>query len=141
MANVNSDQYAKIVSVPVVHVKVNEWGGRVRRMFWNVAAVPTGAGDTMTLGKIPRGARILGGSMAFSVAQGVTATTAIGVAGTTGKYRTAAVTNALTAFAIASSIAENLGLELTADETIIATNAAAAWTAASFAGYIDYVVD
>jgi hypothetical protein len=141
MANTNSAQIAKVVATPVEHVKVNEWGGRLRYAFFSVAAVPTGAGDTMTLCRIPAGARIVGGKFVFSVAQGATATTAIGIAGTAAKYRTAAITNALTEFLIASTVAENYGLELTAGETIIATNAAAVWTAASFSGHIAYLVD
>src|SRR5262245_35528103 len=104
MANVNSDQYANWVAVPVTHVKPNEWGGRKRTMYFSVAAVPTsGAGDTMTLGVIPKGARVVGGSFALSVAGGAAATLAFGIAGSTGKYRAAAVANATTAFPLAST--------------------------------------
>jgi hypothetical protein len=141
VANVNSDQYAKWVSVPVQHVKPNEWGGRVRSMFFNVAAVPTGAGDTMTLGVLPKGARVVGGYAIFSAAQ--TGTTAIGIAGTTGKYHAATVISnvvALTCF-IAALTADNLGAETTAAEVIQALNAGAVWVAGSFAGRIDYIVD
>lgn len=141
MANTNSDQIANAVAVPVVHNKPNEDGGRVRRKYFKVGTVPTGSGDTMTLCKLPKGARVLGGRFWFSVAQGVTATTAIGISGTTGKYRTAAITNALTGFAIADSIVENVGEETTAEETILATNAAAAWAASNFRGYMEYMVD
>lgn len=141
MANANSVAIAKLVSVPVEHVKPNEMGGRVRRMYFEVTVPTSGAGDTMTLGRIPKGARVAGGSFAFSAAQGATATTAIGIAGTTGKYRTAAITNATTPFRIADTTAENLGAETTSEETILATNAAAAWTAGTFKGYIDYVSD
>jgi len=141
MANANSVAYQKTQNVPVDHVSINEWGGRVRRMYFEVTVPTSGAGDTMTLGYIPVGARVLGGSFAFSAAQGASATTAIGISGTTGKYRTAAVTNATTAFPIASTTAENLGAVTTARELILATNAAAAWTAGSFKGYIEYVLD
>ena len=141
MANANSTQIAALATVPVTHLKPNEWGGRVRRAYFDVTVPTTGIGDTMTLCRVPKGARVLGGSFAFSAAQGATATTAIGISGTTGKYRAAAVTNATTAFPIASTTAENLGTETTVEETIIATNAAATWTAGSFKGYMDYVVD
>jgi hypothetical protein len=141
MANVNSDQIGKILSNPVQHVKPNEWGGRLRVAYFSVPAVPTGLGDTMTLCKLPKGARVLGGKFAFSVAQGTTATTAIGTASNSGKYRAAAVTNSTSEFPIASTISENYGVELSNDETIIATNGAAAWSAASFAGHILYSVD
>jgi hypothetical protein len=142
MANTNSAQITQILAVPTEHVKVNELGGRVRTAYFSVAAVPTsGAGDTMTLTRIPKGARVIRGVLQFTVAQGATATTAIGISGTTGKYRAAAVTNATTEFVFATTAAENMGSETTAEETIIATNAAAAWTAAAFRGYIQYVVD
>jgi hypothetical protein len=141
MANTNSAQITQMVAVPTEHVKVNELGGRVRTAYFSVAAVPTGVGDTMTLTRIPKGARVLRGVLQFTVAQGASATTAIGISGTTGKYRAAAVTNATTEFVYATTAAENMGNETTAEETIIATNAAAAWTAAAFRGYIQYVVD
>jgi hypothetical protein len=141
MANANSVAYQKTQNVPVDHVSPDEWGGRVRRMYFEVTVPTSGIGDTMTLGYIPAGARVCGGSFAFSAAQGATATTAIGIAGTTGKYRAAAVTNATTPFRIADSVADNLGSKTTARELVIATNAAATWTAGSFKGYIDYVVD
>lgn len=141
MANTNSDQEAKLVSNPPRKVGPDEKDGDKKVVFFSVAAVPTGAGDTMTLCRLPAGARVLGGSFAFGAAQGATATTAIGIAGTTGKYRTAAITNATTAFAIAGSIAENLGTQITADETVIATNAAAVWTTTTFKGFIEYIKD
>jgi len=140
MANANSVGYAKLVAVPVSHVKPNEMGGRVRRLYFEVTVPVVGIADTMTLGKIPRGARVTGGTFAFSVAQGATATTAIGIAGATGKYRAAAITNATTAFKYAEETVLS-GLETTADEILIATNAAATWTAATFKGWLDYVLD
>lgn len=140
MANTNSVGIAKLVSNPIEHVKPNEMGGRVRRAYFQVDVVPVGAGDTMTLCRIPKGARVMGGSLAFSAAQGATATTAIGIAGATGKYRAAAITNATTPFVFAEDTTTG-GLETTTDETIIATNAAAVWTTGVFKGHLDYVLD
>lgn len=141
MANTNSDQIANAVAVPVVHNKVNEWGGRIRVAFFSVAAVPTGAGDTMTLCRIPKGARVIGGEFCFGAAQGATATTAIGIAGSTGKYRAAAITNSTAKFPIAPITADGYGAETTAEETILATNAAAVWTTTTLKGHVLYVVD
>jgi len=140
MANTDSAQITAIASSSG-KAAANELSGRVRVAYFSVAAVPTGAGDTMTLTKLPKGAKVLRGVLQFSVAQGVTATTAIGIAGTTGKYRVAAVTNATTEFVYAEIAAVNMGNDTTAEETILATNAAAAWTAAAFRGYLIYVVD
>jgi hypothetical protein len=141
MANVNSVQITAMESTSG-KASSNELGGRVRVAFFNVTAVPTvGTGDTMTLTRLPKGAKPLRGVFQFTVAQGATATTAIGIAGATGKYRAAAVTNSTVAFDFITTAAENMGVDTTAEETIIATNAAAAWTAAAFRGYILYVVD
>lgn len=138
MANNNSTQYTNMTTY---RDPANSTGGKLRINYFSCTVPTSGTGDTMTLTKIPKGARILGGFIAFTVAQGATATTAIGIAGTTGKYRAAAVTNATTQFAIADSAAVNYGAETTAEETLIATNAAAAWTAATCYGEIRYAVE
>lgn len=138
MANNNSTQ---ITNMAAYRDTANATGGRLRSAFFSCTVPTSGTGDTMTLTKIPKGARVLGGFIQFSAAQGATATTAIGIAGTTGKYRAAAVTNSTAQFAIASTQAENCGVETTAEETIIATNAAAAWTAGTMIGRVDYMTD
>lgn len=142
MANTNSTQITAINALN--KIGSNESHGRIRAAFFDVPAVPTtGVGDTMTLCKIPKGARILRGQFVYSVAQGATATTAIGIASNSIKYMGGSLTNATTAFTFADRInlTNNHGVELSAEETIIATNAGAAWTAAAFRGYIEYVVD
>lgn len=142
MANTNSTQIAAIAASS--KISSNESHGRIRAAFFDVPAVPTvGIADTMTLCKLPKGARILRGQFVFSVAQGGTATTSIGIAGNAVKYMGGSLTNATTPFTFADRInlTNNHGVELTTEETIIATNAAAAWTASAFRGYIEYVVD
>ena len=140
MANTNSSQITAMNAG--TYIGSNESHGRQRIAYFSVAAVPTaGTGDTMTLCKLPKGARVVGGEFVFSVAQGATATTAIGISGSTGKYRAAAVTNATTKFTDIANTSATYGLQTSAEETVIATNAAAAWTAALFAGHIKYVVD
>jgi hypothetical protein len=141
MANNNSTQIANLIADPVVHLRPDEQGGRVRRNYFTATVPTAGVADTMTLTRIPAGVRVMGGRIWFSAAQGAAATTAIGIAGTTGKYRAAAVTNATTGFPLAESIVENQGALTTAMETILATNAAATWTAGTFRGFIEYVVD
>ena len=140
MANTNSTEIIAMISSSA-KAAANQLGGRVRVATFTVPAVPTGAGDTMTLTKLPKGAKVLRGVMQFTVAQGATATTAIGIAGTTGKYRVAAISNATTEFVFAETATVNMLNDTTAEETVIATNAAAVWTAAAFRGYLLYVVD
>lgn len=97
-------------------------------------------GDTIELGRIPLGARVLDGAFAWSATQGATATTAIGIAGTTGKYFAAAVTASAAKFPIVATQALGYGVLTTTEERVIATNAAAAWTASSvLTGHIDYL--
>lgn len=144
MATFNSDQMTLLAAVPRSMVKSNEFGGRLRRAWFSITlpAAGLGTGDIINLCEIPIGARITGGNFRWSVGQGVTATTAIGITGTTGKYFVAAVTNSTAVFQVADIITTNYGVALTARETIIATNAAAAWTASSvLKGHIEYTVD
>ena len=138
MANNNSTQYTNMTTY---RDPANSTSGRIRIAYWSCTVPTSGAGDTMTLTKLPKSARVVGGGIQFSVAQGATATWAIGIAGTTGKYRVAALANNTTMNLFASTPTENFGTETTAEEIIIATVAAAAGTAATSVGYIQYVVD
>src|SRR6185503_11843124 len=98
-------------------------------------------GDTIALCRIPQGARVIDGAFAWSATQGATATTAIGIAGTAAKYMAAAVTASTAKFPFAATQALGYGAALTADEVVLATNAAAAWTASSvLRGHIDYML-
>lgn len=75
--------------------------------------------DTIVLAKVPAGYRFLRGNITSSVSLG-TSTVAIGISGSTGKYRTAAVftaTDTPTAFGNAAAV----GAKLTAEETIFIT--------------------
>jgi hypothetical protein len=141
MAAFLSDQMTAVAAGS--KIKANESYGRVRRMFFShtLAGAMT-LGDTISLGVIPKGSRILGGQFCWSATQGATATTAIGIASSAAKYFAAAVTASAAVFRVADTQAQNYGVETTADETILATNAAAAWTVASvLKGHIDFMVD
>jgi hypothetical protein len=138
MANNNSTQITNMTSY---RDTANATGGRLRYAYFTCTVPTTGIADTMTLTKLPKGARVLGGRLQFTVAQGATATTAIGISGTTGKYFVAAVQNVTTYTEMAKNVTENYGTETTAEETIIATNAAATWTAATCYGHIAYLTD
>jgi len=140
----NSDQMAVILANPPGMNNSQVMGGRTRKMCFTKTLPASGlaTGDSILLGELPIGARIVGGQFVWGTAQGATATTAIGITGTTGKYFVAAVTNALTVFRLADTLAQNYGAVLTAREVVQALNAAAAWTADSvLKGHIDYLVD
>lgn len=84
---VNSVQMAKLLAVPVQHLRSDEHG-RVRRAFF--AFEPSDATgftstDTVRLCVLPPGARVLGGKL-FWEANTATAQFAVGIAGSTSKY-------------------------------------------------------
>lgn len=144
----NSDQQTAILSTSG-KAPASDVGGRVRRLYFSKTLPASGlaTGDSIICGPLPKNARILGGQFVWDTAQGVTATTAVGDAGSTGRYFAAAVTNALTIFRIADTYAQNYGYSVPAptstnDNNLQLLNAAAAWTASSkVSGHIDYMTD
>ena len=74
---------------------------------------------------VPKGARIVNIALNSSVTLGGTATLAIGITGTTGKYRAAATFTSTDQW-VSVALNAAMGVELTADEQIILTVAAAA---------------
>lgn len=147
MATVNSDQMAKVLGTPTKLVKPNEFGGRVRTMWFSytVGASPN-IGDVVTCGKIPANARLLGGNIYWSATQGASATIAlgsiVGTTTTTAAYLAAVATASTAKVPVCATQALGAGTVTTAETTVIATNATAAWTAASVLnGNVDYVVD
>jgi hypothetical protein len=144
----NSDQMAKVLGTPVKLVKPNEFGGRLRTLYFSCTLPASGlaTGDTITAGRIPANARLIGGNISWSATQGATATTAVGsiVGATTtaGAYLAAVVTASTAKVALIATQALGHGTVTTAETTVVITNAAAAWTASSvLTGNIDYVVD
>jgi len=96
--------------------------GRFRslRASVHLSSTVVANGDTIALGKRPKGSRYCGHRITAGVSLG-TATLAIGVAGTAGKYRAAATHTAVDTpsdVAIAARLADD---PLTADEDMIAT--------------------
>jgi hypothetical protein len=78
--------------------------------------------DTIVVGVLPKGSILLYGVMNNSATLG-SSTVAIGITGTTGKYRAAAVKTTTTPEVF--GVGGNLGVLLTADETVFITIAAA----------------
>lgn len=91
----------------------------------NLADVQIVSGDTITLPTVPKGARGIHHRLTASATMGATATLAIGITGTTGKYRTAAVFTAVDTPTIAAKAANLAAAQLAADEPQFITIAAA----------------
>lgn len=90
---------------------------------------------------LPKGAVVVGGSISTSVTCGSTATIALGITGTTGKYRAAATLTNTTLAAIAIPHAALIE-PLAAEEEVVITNAAASLPAAgTMKVIIEYVMD
>ncbi len=70
-------------------------GGRLRRWRATIIMAAQASGDDIVLANIPAGHTFAFGILNPGAAMGGTATVAIGVAGATGKYRTAAIANAV----------------------------------------------
>lgn len=139
-----SDQETNVQATPTVMVKANEYGGRVRTLYFSRTLPSSGlaTGDTITLGRIPKGARLIEGNFAWNGTQGATATTAIGTTASAAAYFAAAVTASSAKFPIIATQALGYGTVTAIETTVVATNAAAAWAnSAVLTGEIKYVVD
>ena len=158
MANSNTTQVTGILSVPPIPQKVGDIGGRVRTLQgdFTLAALAGNAhqaGDTICIGKLPKGARLLPQScIVISTAQGA-ATLSVGSApsqasGLLGGTITAAKYCSARAYPTAAEPlfmdqVANLGVEITAafGEDIYVTIGAASVTAGTLKSFLQYVVD
>lgn len=80
--------------------------------------------DTIVIGRLPKGARFHFGILSNSATLGASATVAIGITGTTGKYRAAAVKTSVTPEIF--GLEAGMGDELAAEEEVFITIAVAA---------------
>lgn len=153
MANSNTTQVAGILSVPPTPQKVGDIGGRVRTLQGDFALTALPANDTICIGKLPKGARLLPQScIVITTAQG-TATLAVGSAPsrsdgslggtiTAAKYGSARTYTTATAPQFLDQVT-NLGVEITAafGEDVYVTIGTAAATAGTLKSFLQYVVD
>lgn len=100
-------------------------GGRLRRFRATITLASQAAGDDIVLANVPAGYTFAYGVINASATLGASATVAIGVAGATGKYRTAAVFTAA-APTIFGNVAAVDDEPLSASETVLMTVAVAA---------------
>lgn len=124
MATLYGAQMAKFRSAnPPDKVNVQDFGGKLRVFNETVTLATQTTSDTIEVAKLPKGAIVLFGVLTATVSLG-SSTLAIGVAGTTGKYRAAATftaTDTPTLFGVTA----NLGTPLAAEEIVFVTIAAA----------------
>lgn len=108
---------------------------KVYNEVYTILATET-TSDTIEICELPKGARFLYGVIQTSVSQS-TSTLAIGISGTTGKYRAAAVLTSI----LPALFGTTQGAVLTAAETIFITIAVATLTAATLRVKIFYTLD
>lgn len=100
-------------------------GGRMRRFRAVITFAAQASGDDIVLARVPAGYTFAHGVINASASFGATATIAIGVAGNTGKYRTAA-THTPTVPTLFGNYTASDDVPLAAAETVLLTIAAAA---------------
>jgi hypothetical protein len=110
-------------STPVQLPAVSDVHGRVRVFNETVTLATQTTSDTIEIARLPKDARVLYGVLNTDTSLG-SSTVAIGIAGSTGKYRAAATftaTNTPTLFGVNAGV----GVALAAEEIVFITIAAA----------------
>lgn len=119
---------ANQTSAPVGYKpRATVYGGRVKRLRASFTLASQATTDVLQFGTLPTGATFAYGVIASTVSLG-TSTLAVGISGTTGKYRTAATftaTDTPTLFGNAAQVAAS-DAGLAAEEVVIGTIATAA---------------
>jgi hypothetical protein len=119
---------ANQTSAPVGYKpRASVYGGRLKRLRATVTLASQATTDTLQFGNLPAGAVFAYGVLTSSASLG-SSTLAIGISGTTGKYRAAATftsTDTPTMFGPAAEVAAS-DAGLSAEQTVIGTIASAA---------------
>lgn len=142
MPTFKSSQVTKIDSPDHDMLKPNEAHGRVRVAHFDFTTpVGVAQNDIVEAVEIPIGARIIGGNIANGVL-GANVTIAVGYAGAATRYKAATAAATAGNFAIAGTLAENYGDELTQRQRIILTLGGGTPSAGIvIKGHLSYVVD
>ena len=125
MAQTYASEVSGLNTTPVGNANGAVQGGRIRRFRATITLASQAADDTIVLAKVPAGYAFAYGVINASATLGASATVAIGVSGTAGKYRTAATFTAA-APTLFVNVAAVDDAPLTAEETVIMTVAVAA---------------
>jgi hypothetical protein len=119
---------ANQTSAPVGYKpRASVYGGRLKRLRATVTLASQATSDTLQFGNLPAGAVFAFGVLTSSASLG-SSTLAVGISGTTGKYRAAATftsTDTPTMFGLAAEVAAS-DAGLSAEQTVIGTIASAA---------------
>lgn len=125
MATTYANEVAGLGTSPTTKQDGGIQGGRLRRFRASFTMAAQASGDDIVLAKVPAGYRFAFGIINASATMGASATVAIGIAGATGKYRTAAVFTAAVPTLFGNSAATDDDA-LTAAEDVLLTIAVAA---------------
>lgn len=130
-----STELASITATPVVKAASPAYAARVLRFRATIALASQTTSDTIVVAILPAGYTFAFGIHTTDTSLG-SSTVAIGITGTTGKYRTAATFTATNTPTLFGNVAAMDDAGLTADETVFITIAAATMPASGI-----YVVD
>lgn len=123
MAVLYGTNSANLASTPAPALDGDVMGGRVRVYADRITLATQTTSDTIVIARVPAGSAFLFGMLTASVSLG-TSTVAIGITGTTGKYRAAATFTAVdTPTPFGDDAATNV--KITTQETIFITIAVA----------------
>jgi len=125
MATTYATDVAGLGTTPPTKVSGAVQGGRLRRFRAVFTMAAQAAADNIVLAAIPAGYTFAFGVITSTATMGATATVAIGVAGNTGKYRTAATYTAVETPTLFGKTPAMDDVPLAAAETVLATIAAA----------------
>ncbi len=141
MAEQLSTQYTNIDATPRVMLDPTDHGGRVRLARFSWTTMPAAQNDTIKMARLPKGARILTGHVAFG-AHGASVTFDIGITGDTDRWASAIDVATAGEASFANTQALNTHEKLTAETTVRGL-----WEGANptddieVEGYILYIVD
>lgn len=124
MATTNGTRMAQLLATPIDYPDPGDVGGKLRVFNEEVLLGSQPIADIIRIGKLPKGARFIEGTLTSTVSLG-TSTLSIGIVGTVTKYRAAAVHTTVDQPVLFGATAA-VGLELAAEETILATIGTAA---------------
>lgn len=141
-----SDQVTKLAAVPPQRLATDEEGGRRRTAFaeFTVPAGNVAVAKTIAMLKLPAGARLLGGKIAFEAMStaGGTAQVTVGDGTTAARFLGTTSVDAAGVAEIGNTVALDFGVKLTAETYIILTTAGEAWAATKKIRLtVDYVAD
>lgn len=126
MSDVRGVQNTKANSVPPDMVAPNMWNGKVRCAVDTYEADALASGSTIKGPIIPKGAVIVGGQL-WTDDLSADATISVGISGTAAKYMSAQICTTANQKKEFDQI-DALGVELTAEETILLTTGVSAIT-------------